>query len=79
MVDPYGGEVLFAIRPPGRFVGVSPVSGSGKATLYRDYGYVAVPVGNGPSRRRSFAIRTDGVLRFPTDGAAPSAADPVLN
>jgi hypothetical protein len=61
------------------FIGQNPTTdGPGNARLYRDYLYVAVPVGNGPATRRSFAIASDGVIRFRTDGAAPQKSDQIL-
>jgi hypothetical protein len=48
----------------------------GEPRLYRDYSYVAVPVGNGPPGRRSFAIYSDTVVRARTDGTPPLLIDP---
>jgi hypothetical protein len=39
---------------------------------------VAVPVGNGPAGRRSFAVSSDGVIRFRADGVAPQKDDQIL-
>jgi hypothetical protein len=60
------------------FFGQNPSEGSGHARLYSGYTYVAVPVGDGPDRRRSFAVSSDGVIRFRTDGAAPQKGDRIL-
>jgi hypothetical protein len=53
------------------FIGQNPSDGKGATQLYADYMYVAVPVGNGPAGRRSFAVSSDGVIRFRTDGVPP--------
>jgi hypothetical protein len=55
----------------------SPASPMGKA-LYRDFVYVAIPVGD-PAGRRSFTVFSDGAIHFRTDGAAPQRTDPVLD
>jgi hypothetical protein len=60
------------------FAGEHPTAGSGRATLYRDYSYVATPVGNGPTTRRSFALFTDGLIRVRTGGGAAQKTDPFL-
>jgi hypothetical protein len=46
--------------------------------LYRDFVYVAIPVGD-PAGRRSFTVFSDGAIHFRTDGAAPQRTDPVLD
>ena len=50
----------------------------GEPRLYRDYSYVAVPIGDGPPGRRSFAIYPDGIVRVRTDGNPPLLIDPPL-
>jgi hypothetical protein len=60
------------------FTGQNPTDGKGVAQLYADFTYVAVPVGNGPIGRRSFAVSGDGVIRFRTDGAPPQKDDQIL-
>ena len=60
------------------FIGQNPSDGRGAAQLYGDYMYVAVPVGNGPAGRRSFAVSGNGVIRFRTDGAPPQKDDQIL-
>jgi hypothetical protein len=55
----------------------SPASPMGEA-LYRDFVYVAIPVGD-PAGRRSFTVFADGTIRFRTDGLAPQGTDPVLD
>jgi hypothetical protein len=60
------------------FIGQNPSDGRGAAQLYADYMYVAVPVGNGPAGRRSFAVSSDGVIRFRADGVAPQKDDQIL-
>jgi hypothetical protein len=50
----------------------------GEPRLYGDYSYVAIPVGDGPPGRRSFAIYPDGVVRVRTDRTAPLLIDPPL-
>jgi hypothetical protein len=50
----------------------------GQPRLYRDYSYVAVPVGDNPAGRRSFAIYPDGVIRVRTDRTPPLLIDPPL-
>ena len=52
------------------------LTNAGQPWVYRDYSYVALPVGNGPPDRRSFAIYPDNVVRARTDGAAPLLIDP---
>jgi hypothetical protein len=42
------------------FVGRQPTVGTDQAALYADYAYTAVPVGDGPSTRRGFAVFPDG-------------------
>ena len=46
--------------------------------MYRDYSYVAIPVGESLAARRSFAIYPDGVVRVRTDGNPPLLIDPPL-
>jgi hypothetical protein len=60
------------------FVGQQPTSGRGDAALYGEYSYTAVPVGDGPAQRRSFALFSDGVIRVRTDGAPPKKTDQML-
>lgn len=60
------------------FIGQNPSDGRGGGQLYADFMYVAVPVGNGPAGRRSFAVSSDGVIRFRTDGVAPQKGDQIL-
>jgi hypothetical protein len=55
----------------------SPASPMGEA-LYRDFVYVALPVGD-PAGRRSFTVFSDGAIHFRTDGVAPQRTDPVLD
>jgi len=55
----------------------SPASPMGEA-LYRDFVYVAIPVGDAAGRR-SFTVFSDGAIRFRTDSTAPNKADPVLD
>ena len=55
----------------------SPASPLGEA-LYRDFVYVAIPVGD-PAGRRSFTVFADGTIHFRTDTAAPQVTDPVLD
>lgn len=50
----------------------------GEPRLYRDYSYVALPVGDSPAGRRSLAIYPDGVIRVRTDRTAPLLIDPPL-
>jgi hypothetical protein len=50
----------------------------GEPRLYRDYSYVALPNGDSPAGRRSFAIYPDGVIRVRTDGNPPLLIDPPL-
>ena len=52
----------------------SPASPMGEA-LYRDFTYVAIPVGN-LAGRRSFTVYADGTIRFRADGVAPQKTDP---
>ncbi len=59
------------------FIGERLTEG-GEPRLYRDYSYVAVPVGDGPAGRRSFAVYPDGVVRVRTDGNPPLLIDPPL-
>jgi hypothetical protein len=54
------------------------ITEGGEPRLYRDYSYVALPVGDSPAGRRSFAIHPDGVVRVRTDGTAPLLIDPPL-
>lgn len=60
------------------FVGRQAIIGSGRAALYADYSYTAVPVGDGPSNRRSFAVFPDGAIRFRVDARPPDQSDRVL-
>ncbi len=60
------------------FVGRQPSVGTGQAALYADYAYTAVPIGDGPSTRRSFAVFPDGVIRFREDAAPPDKSDRML-
>ena len=59
------------------FVGEQETEG-GQPRLYRNYGYVAIPVGDGPASRRSFAVYDDNVVRARTDSAPPTEIDPAL-
>jgi hypothetical protein len=59
------------------FVGRQPTVDT-QTALYADYAYTAVPVGDGPSTRRSFAVFPDGVIRFRRDGAPPDESDQML-
>jgi hypothetical protein len=61
------------------FEGDNPTSGTGAATLYRDYRYAAQPVGDGPANRRSFAVYSDGVIRVRSDAEIPERSDPFLD
>jgi hypothetical protein len=60
------------------FTGVDPIGASGQAVLFRDYSYVAVPVGNGLAGRRSFGLFSDGVVRVRGDGSPPEKSDRML-
>jgi hypothetical protein len=51
----------------------------GQPRLYRDYSFVAVPIGDGPAGRRSFAVYPDGVVRVRSDGKIPLLIDPPLH
>jgi hypothetical protein len=59
------------------FAGEQDTEG-GYPQFYRDYRYVAVPVGDSPAGRRSFAVYDDRVVRYRTDGTAPLKIDPVV-
>jgi hypothetical protein len=61
------------------FQGDNPTSGTGPATLYRDYRYAAQPVGDGPANRRSFAVYSDSVIRVRSDGGIPERSDLFLD
>lgn len=55
------------------------LTNAGQPWVYRDYSYVALPVGLGTPDRRSFAIYSDNVVRVRTDGTAPLLIDPPVN
>lgn len=59
------------------FEGSSPVQVD-TVTVYGEFTYVAIPVGDGPANRRSYSITPDGLIRFRTDGAAPGNGDTIL-
>ena len=54
------------------------LTNAGQPWVYRDYSYVALPIGNRPPDRRSFAIYPDNVVRVRTDGNPPLLIDPPL-
>ena len=75
-LEPVRGGYQFSFVP-GEPGAKSPASPAGEA-LYRDFVYVAIPVGD-PAGRRSFTVFADGAIHFRTDTAAPQATDPVLD
>jgi hypothetical protein len=62
---------------PGEPGAQSPATPMGEA-LYRDFVYVALPVGE-LAGRRSFIVFSDGAIHFRMDGLAPQRTDPVLD
>jgi hypothetical protein len=75
-IDPVRGGYQFSFVPGEPGV-QSPASPMGEA-LYRDFVYVAIPVGDAAGRR-SFAVFSDGAIHFRTDAFAPQRTDPVLD
>jgi len=75
-LEPVRGGYQFSFVP-GEPGAKSPASRMGEA-LYRDFVYVAIPVGD-PAGRRSFTVFSDAAIHFRTDSAAPQKTDPVLD
>jgi hypothetical protein len=75
-LEPVRGGYQFSFVP-GEPGAKSPASPAGEA-LYRDFVYVAIPVGD-VAGRRSFSVFSDGAIHFRTDSAAPQRTDPLLD